>query len=135
MARKKRMQASPRRGQPQKPVKRKRGTLLSVLIGIIFLHAFLAALLAYASLQDQYAGSGEWVIPLLGVLALVDILAAIGMWNWKKWALYLYGISCIISSAVHLMLTGSLLVVFHDLLPLAILGYVINLHGRNKLFD
>ena len=117
--------------QGQKSVKKKRGTFLSVLIVIIFLHAFLA----YASLQDEYANARSWVIPLLGVLSLVDIVAAVGMWNWKKWALYLYGIACIASSAVHLMLTGSLLVVFHDLLPLAILGYVINLHGKNKLFD
>ena len=63
-------------------------------------------------------------LPVLLVLSLADIVAAIGAWNWRKWGLVLYGISTAAGIAVGLMLTGSQLVVFHDIVPLTILGYL-----------
>jgi hypothetical protein len=120
---------------PSKPVKKERGALLSFLLVLVGLHAISAAYLAYISLKDVYRSSTPWVIVVLGVIALADILAAIAMWRWKKWGIALYGITRVIAAAIHLMLTGSLLVVFHDLLPVAILGYVINLQSKRNLFE
>jgi len=117
------------------PVKKERGALLSFLIVLIFLHAAFATYLAYLSLKDEYVSSIAWILPVLTLVSLADILAAIGMWYWKKWAIYLYAATRVIATAVHLMLTGSLLVVFFDLLPVSILGYVINLQFKRDLFE
>jgi hypothetical protein len=123
-------------GNPaKKQVKKERGTVLSILLGLIFLHAIFATLLAFTSLKDEYAGYRTWVLVLFALISLADILAAVGMWYWKKWAIYLYAATRVIATAIHLMLTGSGLVVFYDLLPVAILGYVINLQSKQNLFE
>ena len=61
----------------------------------------------------------------LFALAIADIVAAVAIWYWKKWGLRLYAISTVIGIAAGLILTASQLVVFHDIIPLAVLGYVI----------
>jgi hypothetical protein len=118
----------------RKNVKKERGTVLSVLLVLIFLHAVLATAVAYSTLKEEYAAT-SWVLPLMGLVSLADIVAAVGMWYWKKWAITLYAVTRVIATVIHLMLTGSLLVVFYDLLPVAILVYVIDLQSKRKLFE
>lgn len=118
----------------RKKVNKERGTVLSVLLVLIFLHAVLATAVAYSTLKAEYAAT-SWVLPLMGLVSLADIVAAVGMWYWKKWAITLYAVTRVIATVIHLMLTGSLLVVFYDLLPVAILVYVIDLQSKRKLFE
>ena len=122
------------KGPSKKQVRKERGTLLTVLLVIVFLHALLATYLGYTSLKEEYVRT-SWVLPLLTLTSIAGIVAAVGMWYWKQWGIYLYAITCVVQAAVHLMLTGSLMVVFYDLLPLSILAYVISLQSKQKLFD
>ena len=122
------------KGSAKKQVHKERGTILTILLVLILVHAILVAYVGYTSLKDEYVKT-TWVLPLLTVVALADIVAAAAMWYWKQWGITLYAITCIIQAAVHLMLTGSLLVVFYDILPVAILAYVINLQSKRKLFE
>ena len=119
----------------RKNVNKERGTVLSVLLVVIFLHAGLATAVAYSTLKEQYAAQTSWVLPVMGLVSLAGIVAAVGMWYWKKWAITLYVVISLIAMVIHLMLTGSLLIVFYDILPLAILGYVINSQSKRKLFE
>ncbi len=119
----------------KKPVKKERGTLLSVLIGLVAAHGIFATYLAYITLKEQYRGSMAWVIPVLALASLAAVVAAYGMWRWKKWGLYLYGAVCVVQAVIHLMLTGSGLVAIYDILPFAFLGYVINLQTKQSLFE
>ena len=118
-----------------KNVSKTRGTVLSVLLVLIFLHALLATAVVYSTLKEQYAAATSLVLPVMGLVSLAGIVAAVGMWYWKKWAITLYAVTSVIAMVVHLMLTGSLLVVFYDLLPLSILVYVIDLQSKRKLFE
>ena len=118
----------------RKNATKERGTVLSVLLVLIFLHAVLATAVAYSTLKEEYAAT-SWVLPLMGLVSLADIVAAVGMWYWKKWAITLYAVTRVIATVIHLMLTGSLLVVFYDLLPVSILIYVIDLQTNRKLFE
>jgi hypothetical protein len=117
-----------------KNVSKTRGTVLSVLLVLIFLHALLATAVVYSTLKEQYVAT-SWVLPVMGLVSLAGIVAAVGMWYWKKWAITLYAVTSVIAMVVHLMLTGSLLVVFYDLLPVSILAYVINVQSKRKLFE
>ena len=112
-----------------------RGTVLSVLLVLIFLHALLATAVVYSTLKEQFAAATSWVLPVMGLVSLAGIVAAVGMWYWKKWAITLYLVTSVIAMVIHLMLTGSLLVVFYDLLPVSILAYVINMQSKRKLFE
>jgi len=122
------------KGSAKKPVHKQRGTLLSVLIVLIGLHGMLGAYIGYATMKTAYA-KVPWVLPVLTLVSVAAIVAAVAIWYWKQWGIYLYAVVCIAQAAVHLMLTGSLMVVFYDILPVAILAYVINLQAKNKLFE
>jgi hypothetical protein len=124
------------KGSTKKQVKtKKRGALLAFLIIVIFLHSVFATLLARSTLKAEYAGSTSWVLPVLALVSLAGIVAAVGMWYWKKWGITLYAVTCVVQAAIHLMLTGSLMVVFYDLLPVAILAYVVTLQSKMNLFE
>ena len=122
------------KGPAKKTFHKERGTLLSVLIILIALHGVLGAYVGYATMKAEYARA-PWVVPVLTLVSVAAVVAAVAMWYWKQWGIYLYAIVCIAQAAVHLMLTGNLLVVFYDILPVAILGYVINLQSKRKLFE
>ena len=126
--------ASNTKAAVKKPVHKERGTLLSVLIVLIALHAVLATYLGYTSLKEEYINT-SWALPLMTFVSVAGIVAAVGLWYWKQWGIILYAITCIIQAAVHLMMTGSLMVVFYDILPVAVLAYVISLQSKTKLFD
>jgi hypothetical protein len=126
--------ASKAKGSTHKPVKKQRGGFLSILLVLIFLHALLATAVAYSTLQEQYRAT-SWVLPVLALTSLASIVAAVAMWFWKKWGIYLYAAICVTQAVVHLLLTGSGLVVFYDMIPFVILGYVITLQSKNNLFE
>lgn len=126
--------SSTSKGQPKKPVRKQRGTLLTILLVVILLHSILASYLAYITLKEDYIGFANWIIVSLVLVTLGNLVAAIGMWFWKKWAVYLYGAMAVLAGVVHLVLTGSTMVLFYDLIPVAILGYVISIQSKRSLF-
>jgi len=127
--------ASKKPGQANKQVTKKRGGLLSFLLVVILVHGILAAFLAYTNLKDIYIESRPWILAGLTLAAVADIVAAVGMWYWKKWGITLYLVASIVQATIHLLLTGSLSIAIFDFVPVAILGYVINLQNKRKLFE
>jgi hypothetical protein len=127
-------QASNVKGPAKTPVHKERGTLLSILIILIGLHGVLGTYIGYASMKAEYANA-PWVLPVLTLVSVAAVVAAVAMWYWKQWGIYLYAVVCIAQAAVHLMVTGDLFIVFYDILPVAILAYVINLQSKQKLFE
>jgi hypothetical protein len=126
--------ASNVKGPVKKTAHRERGTLLSILYVLIGLHGVLGAYIGYATMKAQYV-KAPWVLPVLTLVSVAAIVAAVAMWYWKQWGIYLYAIVCIAQAAVHLMVTGDLFIVFYDILPVAILAYVINLQSKRQLFE
>ena len=122
------------KGPSKKPDHKERGTLLSVLIVLIGLHGVLGAYIGYATMKAEYA-QAPWVLPVLTLVSIAAIAAAVAMWYWKQWGIYLYAVVCIAQAAIHLLVTGDLFIVFYDILPVAILAYVINLQSKRKLFE
>jgi hypothetical protein len=122
------------KGPAKKPLHKERGTLLSILIVLIGLHGILGAYIGYATMKAEYAKS-PWVLPVLTLVSVAAVVAAVAIWYWKQWGIYLYAVVCIAQAAVHLVVTGDLFIVFYDILPVAILAYVINLQSKRKLFE
>jgi hypothetical protein len=113
--------------------KKQRGVALTIILALIFVHALAATVFAYNSLNATYKQTG-WALSVLALVALADIVAAIAMWYWKRWGIYLYAIASVAAMAVHVMFTGSMMVAIGDLIPLGILGYVISLQSKQELF-
>jgi hypothetical protein len=107
-----------------KPAHKERGCWLTGMLILIIIHGIFASLLIFYLRRQPYADTALWQA-ILVLLAIADIVAAIAIWYWKRWGFVLYAISTAIGIAIGLVLTASQLVVFHDIVPLAILGYLV----------
>jgi hypothetical protein len=120
------------REDPRKMTKRNTGASrkehggwLSAWLIFIGLQGILYTFLILYLRGRRQDPSPAWLLVILFSLSLADIVAVIATWKWKKWGVQLYALSTFIGIAVGLVFTGSQLIVFHDIVPLAILGYLI----------
>ena len=102
----------------QKHQNKERGTWLSIWLILIMIHGVLATYLVLDFLKQQYAPFRPIIIASLIFISVAAIISAIAIWFWKKWGLYLYVIATIVGMATHLVMTGSLLVLFYDIIPI-----------------
>ena len=110
-----------------------RGLWLSAYLIWIIIHGVLASVLVWYLAQSPQVTRFPWTLPALFLLSLADIVAGAAIWFWKKWGLWLYAISTVVGIAVGLVLTATQLIVFHDIIPLVILGYLVK--DKQKWFD
>jgi len=111
----------------KKPIEKKkvRGFWLTAALVVMVLHGIFAAFLYYSPLiSPSPTLQRPWILGLMVVHALADIVAAVGIWYWKKWALYVYAASTVLALVVGLMSVG-FWSVFYMVLPLAILGWLL----------
>lgn len=102
---------------------KKRGFWLSLFLVVVALHGFLGTLFYYV-IRTQEALDNPWIITLMVLHSLANLIAAIGIWFWKKWALYIYAASTILAIFVGLVSIGAWSV-FYMILPLAIIGWLL----------
>lgn len=103
--------------------KKTRGTLLTILLVIMALHGIIAAF-AYYSMFNNPATDRNLIVAMMVVHSLANAVAAVGIWYWKKWALYLYAASTVLAVIAGLLAVG-VWSVFYMVIPLAIVGWVL----------
>jgi hypothetical protein len=123
------------KGPTKKPAHKNRGGLLSFLIILMGVHAVSASALIYSYIKQDLLGQRPWILAVLLLVSLADIVAAVGMWLWKEWAIYLYFIATAVLAAVSIVVTGNVWASLYQFIPAAILGYVIRLQNKQKLFE
>ncbi len=123
------------KGNLKKPVNKRRGGLLTFLIILIGVHAVSASALVYSYLKQDYTGQRTWILVLLLLVSLADIAAAVGLWLWKLWGLYLYIVSTAVLAGISIVVTGNVWVSLYQFIPVAIFGYVLRLQNKQKLFE
>ena len=97
---------------------------MTVALVVIILHGLLAAVYyAVARLDTTYLDR-PWALGLMALHFLANVVAAIGIWNWQKWGLYVYAGSTILALVIGLVTVG-IWSVFYMVLPLAILGWLL----------
>jgi hypothetical protein len=85
-----------------------------VIITAICIIGFIGALFSFPLVFSSYASAvGPWYPPFLGLASIVGIIAFIGFWRMRVWALYLYLAMFVVSQIV--------LIVMHVWSPLAII--------------
>jgi hypothetical protein len=68
------------------------------------------------------------------IFSMAKVVAALGMWEWKQWGLYLYVVGVLGSMALALVLTSYMIWgVFYEAIPLLITGWF--LRDKQKYFD
>jgi magnesium-transporting ATPase (P-type) len=110
-----------------------RGTFLSVWLILIAAHSFLAIFLILYLMKQPDAPSRSWLITGLVLLSGAKVISVLALWYWKRWGLYLYLGTIIGLTVIGLLLTGMLLIVFNEFLPLVITGWL--LRGKLEYFS
>lgn len=100
-----------------------RGFWLSLILIVMALHGIFGTVLYY-TIRTQEALEKPWIISLMALHSLANIIAVVGIWFWKKWALYIYAASTVLALFVGLISLGGWSV-FYMILPLAILGWIL----------
>jgi hypothetical protein len=113
-----------KRGKAVKQKPKVRGTVLTILLVIMGLHGILAGYFYYTWRVDSASLDRPWILTLMVIHSLANVVAVVGIWYWKKWALYVYAASTVLALVVGLISVG-IWSVFYMVLPLAILGWVL----------
>ncbi len=114
----------------KKPIEKKkprkeRGFWLTFVIVLMAVHGIFAAFLYNTQrLAPAPTMQRDWILGLMVVHFLANVVAAVGIWYWKKWALYVYAASTVLAVVVGLMSVG-IWSVFYLVLPLAIVGWLL----------
>ncbi len=96
-----------------KQVRKERGWLLTVIFAFVILHGIFAAILISSYTRNDVIVPRPYIIPILTVNAMLDVVAGIAMFYWKKWGVILFGFTAVVSIVLGLMLTGNLFVIFY----------------------
>jgi hypothetical protein len=106
-------------------VKPTRGGWLTAAIVIMAIHGVfnLVALLSYR--KAEYTNIPPWLYAAAIFVALATIVSAAGLWFWKKWALYLYVVMTFVSLGLGLIVFPSMIAAIYNIIPLGILGAIL----------
>lgn len=126
-------QPTPRKQAPQ-PVKKERGGWLIAILAFILIHAVFSAVLLLIYRKDP-GPVQPWLWAAAFIVSLAEIAAVVALWYWKKWGLYLYIVAVLAGIGVGLVAFPSLLVAFHGIVPLALLGYVLSYQKKMALLE
>jgi hypothetical protein len=122
MSSKSKKRSKTKRSTSVKP--KERGFWLSLLLVVMAVHGIFATYFYYTLRTQQAYLERPWILGLMVVHSFANIIAAIGIWYWKKWALYVYAASTILGVVVGLLSIG-IWSVFYMVLPLVIVGWVL----------
>ena len=104
---------------------KQRGFWLSFILILMALINLLTLALIIDRVQAPQSMNYPYLMAGLFIFTAAKIVAAIGIWFWERWALYVFAGSVIGTIVVGLLLTGTWLFAFNEVLPLAILGWLL----------
>jgi hypothetical protein len=90
----------------------------------MMVHGLVSSVLIY-SLRRQPDADSPLLLGVLLLLAFTDVVAALAIWFWQRWGLFLYVAAVVASIVIGLVIFRTQLWVFHEVIPLAILGYLL----------
>ena len=120
---------------PAQPAPKVRGGWLTAMLIFIAVHAVFTAVLLIA-----YQRNAEVVKPILWsgatIAALLEIGSAVAMWFWKKWGLYLFVATTLAAIGFGMVVFyPAMVVAFHGIIPLGLLGMILTNQKKLALFE
>jgi hypothetical protein len=106
-----------------------RGIGLTIWLALLVIQSALGIYLILDLNNRPDDPSRPYLLAALFILSAAKLIGVLGIWLWKRWGLYTYAVSVIGMAIIGLMLTGTGLMIFYELLPVAITGWLV----REKL--
>jgi hypothetical protein len=110
-------------------VKHHRSTVLTIALVFMAVHG-IAAAIAYGSMTGPENSQRPVAVAMMMIHFLLNIAAAVGIFYWKKWGIYVYVASTFLAVAAGLLALGPWSV-FYMLIPLLIFGYLLRNYWGN----
>lgn len=126
---------SPGKPSQKQPIKKQRGTALTVVLVLVTLGAIVDAIIPLLYRKTAYEITHPVVLGGVIVMALLGIVGVVGMWLWKRWGIYLFVASVAVSIGVGLVVYPTIWAAFHGMIPLLILGYGLSTDNKRALFE
>ena len=117
------------------PPKKVRGGWLTAVLILIIIHGVFTSVLLLALRKQPGEPAAPWLWAAAILIGLADIIAAILMWFWKRWGLYLYVVSTLAGIVVGVLMLSSQMAAFHGLVPLLILSVVLQTQNKLRLLE
>jgi hypothetical protein len=111
----------------QLSARKRRNTLLTIALVIVLLHGILMTAIFWTVRPDVERNLGNVAVWIMLLSSVADVVAAIAMWYWKRWGIYLYGVAAIGAAIVAVMASGDLFLLFGALLPAIIVLYIVTM--------
>ena len=113
------------RSKAVKPVHKERGFWLTFVLVIMALHGIVATLFYTSAKAGAAPNARTWILTLMIIHCVLDVIAVVGIWYWKKWALYVYAFSTVLSVIAGLLTGFGMYSVFYMIMPLVIIGWLL----------
>lgn len=84
-------------------------TAILIVFGLLTALAALANLVLGDAIARNLPNAPEWApkgVMAMGVLGIIAVTALVGLWFWKRWALYLYVAVALVVCAINFRLVG-----------------------------
>ena len=117
------------------PVVKKRGTFLTVALALMTIGALVSAILPFVYRKNTIDITTPWLIGGAIAVGLLGLAGVVLMWFWKKLGIYLFVANVLGSIALGLVVYPSMLVAFHELIPLLVLGAALSKDNKMPLFE
>jgi len=115
---------APKGGKSKSIQHKERGTAVTIVLVLMALHGIFATYFYYTVRTQEADLNRPMLLSLMVLHSLANVIAAVGIWYWKKWALYVYAASTIVAMVVGLLAVGAWSI-FYMVLPFAIVGWVL----------
>lgn len=103
---------------------KERGAFVTIVLVLMALHGIFATYFYYTVRTQEADLNRPMLLTLMVLHSLANVIAAVGIWYWKKWALYVYAASTIVALVVGLLAVGAWSI-FYMVLPFAIVGWAL----------
>jgi hypothetical protein len=120
------------------PKRKERGIGLTIVLVLIMVHSILTAF-AYLRITNNSTSfiapwvetAIPWFVTALFIAAVAKFVAAAAIWMWERWGIYLFLGATLVDVAIGILLTGTTLIAFNEILPVAILAWLV----RDRMKD
>ena len=115
----------------KKPAQKKRKWYLSLVILLVLISGLFFTFWVFNETRLLGGTFADWPWWAWGILVtnVADIVAALALWKWKKWGLWLY-LASIATRTVLMVTAGAFGTGFASFLPFAIVGYAVSLNWK-----
>jgi len=117
------------------PPKKVRGGWLTGALIFIAVHAVITAALLLAWHKQAGPIPTPWLWGAAVLIALAEIGGAVAMWFWKRWGLYLFVGATLAGIVVGFLMYPTQLAAFHGIIPILILGYILQRQNKLRLLE